>query len=162
MRSHLKLLNGNFVGMVDRDQFLARLVADARAADDAYLAEELTGDWRSRLTAAWLIGVDRRAGFRAELARLLLASELTYAGQGYAFALARLDSSADLASYLDRYLVVEPRVEYDQRWVFAALSHVDPARASRYLGLFERWSLGHRDATVEKLVFADVYALVPG
>jgi hypothetical protein len=147
--------------MADRDQFLADLVADARAADDAYLAEELTGDWRSRLTAAWLIGIDRRAGFRAELARLLLASELTYAGQGYAFALARLGDVDALASYLDHYLTVEPRVEYDQRWVLAALSQVDPARASRYLGPFERWSRGHRDATVEKLVFTDVYALVP-
>lgn len=145
----------------DRDRFVADLVADSRLADDADLAEALTGDWRSRLMAAWLIGVDRRERFRAELTRLLLASELTYAGQGYAFALARLGDADALASYLDRYLA--ERRHHDQAWVLGALSLVDGQRAAGYLvpgGPWDQWNQGRFDPEVYRMVFSDAYNLI--
>lgn len=160
---HLKLLHGNFLGMgPDRDRFVADLVTDARTADDADLTEALSGDWRRRLMAAWLIGVDRREPFRAELTRLLLASELTYAGQGYAFALARLGDADALAAYLDRYLA--GRRQYDQPWVLGALSLVDGQRAAGYLvpgGLWDRWNQGRFDPADYRMIFSDAYNLIP-
>ena len=147
----------------DRDRFVADLVADARLADNGDLTEALTGDWRSRLMAAWLIGIDRRERFRAELTRLLLDSELTYAGQGYAFALARFGDADALASYLDRYLTV--RRHYDQPWVLGALSVVDGQRADGYLvpgGPWERWNQGRFEPDVFRTIFADAYNLIPG
>jgi hypothetical protein len=39
------------------------------------------GEWRSRLTAAWLIGLDRREQFRGRICELLLASQDTYPDQ---------------------------------------------------------------------------------
>ncbi|MGH3393005.1 MAG: DUF6000 family protein [Actinomadura sp.] len=82
---------------------------------------------RSRLTAAWLIGVDRRTKFRQALADLLLESALVYAGEGYCFALARFGQPEDadiLAAYLDRFL---PRKDchYNQDWAIGALLHLD-------------------------------------
>ncbi len=161
---HLKLLHGNFLELgPDRDKFVADLVTDARLADNGDLTEALTGDWRKRLMAAWLIGVDRRERFRAELTRLLLDSELTYAGQGYAFALARFGDADALASYLDRYLA--ERRHYDQPWVLGALSLVDGERAAGYLvpgGPWDRWNQGRFEPDVFRTIFADVYRLIPG
>jgi hypothetical protein len=61
------------------------------------------------------------------LGELLLASELTYACQGFAFALARLGGSTasmHLCAYLDTWL---PQLDkrYDQCWVLASLLYLD-------------------------------------
>jgi len=65
------------------------------AGSDRELATLLDSEWRSRLTASWLIGLDRREQFRAKIGEQLLSSELTYAGQGYCLALARFATTAD-------------------------------------------------------------------
>jgi hypothetical protein len=86
---YLELLHGNFTALPDerRGPFLRSMRDDARQVSDAELECMLQPgrmvDWRTRLTAAWLIGFDRRTRFRAMLGGLLLASELVYAGQGY-------------------------------------------------------------------------------
>src|SRR5262249_18538676 len=66
----------------------AQIGAAARAISDTqlYLLLEQR-EWRGRLTAAWFVGLTGRARFVAKLAELLLASELTYAGQGYCVAM---------------------------------------------------------------------------
>jgi hypothetical protein len=54
-----------------------------------------------------MIGLDRREQCRERIGGLLLASELTHAGQGYCIALALLGTVEDaalLATYLDHYL----------------------------------------------------------
>lgn len=90
--------------------------------------EALLGyEWRSRLTAAWMLGITRRAEWRGRLADLLLVSELTYAGRGYCFALARFGENEDaeiLVSYLRHYL---PRLQsrYDQGDALGALLRFD-------------------------------------
>ncbi len=109
IRRYLKLLNGNVLTLdeAERTRFLQQLAESARQASDHELAMLLDSEWRSRLTAAWLIGLDRREQFRDRLGELLLASEVCYAGQGYCLALARFATAADaelLAAYLDAYL----------------------------------------------------------
>jgi hypothetical protein len=109
----------------------------------------LDSDWRPRLTASWLIGLARRDQFRERIGDLLLASEVTYAGQGYCLALARFATAADaelLAAYLDAYLP-QPDKRYDQHWALGALLHLDEQlksdRAARFLtdgGLWQQWS----------------------
>lgn len=145
------LLHGNFVTMdkTARTPFLQQLARSAWQASDHELATLLASEWRSRLTASWLIGLDRREQFRDRIGELLLASELTYAGQGYCVALARFATAADaelLAAYLDTYL---PQLDqrYDQDWALGALLHLDQQlstnRAARFLtddGLWQRWN----------------------
>lgn len=150
-RRYAKLLHGNFVGLMgatEREVFLRELVEDAKQITDAELEELLDDGWRPRITAAWLIGVDRRTRFRERVRELLLESDMVFAGQGYCFALARFGTFADaeaLVSYLDHYLA-RPELRYDQLWALAALHHIDAdlttAYLSRYLrpgGLWERW-----------------------
>jgi uncharacterized protein DUF6000 len=147
---YLKLLGGNFMTMdrAERTSFLQQLATSARQASDHELATLLGSEWRARLTASWLIGFARRDQFRAQIGELLLASEVSYAGQGYCFTLARLATTADaelLATYLDDYL---PQLDkrYDQHWALGALLHLDAQlnteHAARFLaegGLWQRW-----------------------
>lgn len=148
---YLKLLHGNFMTMdtVQRRSFLEQLAASARQASDQDLSMLLDSEWRSRLTASWLIALDRREQFRQRIGELLLASAGPYAGQGYCFALARFATAADaelLATYLDTYLP-QPDKRFDQHWALGALRYLDEQlaanRAARFLadgGLWQQWS----------------------
>ncbi len=92
-----------------------------------------------------------RTNYAASLGALLLASETTYAGQGYCFALARVaneESTLLLTEYVDVYLR-EPDKWYDQSGALGALSWVDRIRgtnsASRFLepsGLWDSFNVG--------------------
>ncbi|WP_020580324.1 DUF6000 family protein [Actinopolymorpha alba] len=151
---YLQLLNGNFLrdSEPDRSAFGAALAEDARQIGDDDLKKLLTTEWRARLTAAWLIGLDRRVRFRALLGGLLLESRFVYAGQGYCFALARFEQpeGADiLAAHLERYL---PRADcyFDQDWAIGALLYLDQRlntnRADQFLSPGGPW---HRSAFAE-------------
>lgn len=88
---YMKLLHGNALGIrgTERTDFMLAMGRDARQITDRELSTLLDSEWRSRLTAAWLIGLDRRTHFRDRLGEMLLDSELVYAGQGYCLALER-------------------------------------------------------------------------
>ncbi|MGW3242356.1 DUF6000 family protein [Streptomyces sp. NPDC001070] len=160
-RRYLKLLGGQFARHKESDQigFMRALAADAEQITDRELGILLDCEWRSRITAAWLIGINRRHQFRERLGTMLLASELTYAGQGYCFALARLGAEEDakiLTAYLEHYL---PRddCQYDQPWALGALLHIDERlgthHAVDYLqpdGLWQQWAKGRFDAAAQK------------
>ncbi|MDP9847744.1 DUF6000 family protein [Streptosporangium lutulentum] len=157
---YLDLLHGNFLDLPDWRQadFLQALGRDARQVTDAELECMLApgefAGWRERLTAAWLIGLDRRIRFRGVLTDLLLESDLVYAGQGYSFALTRFGQSEDadvLAAYLERYLS-QRDCHYDQDWVLGGLLHLDEVlgmdRAADFLvpgGLWSGSSFSHQD-----------------
>ncbi|MFE9797670.1 DUF6000 family protein [Streptomyces goshikiensis] len=120
------------------ERFVRHLVDDAAAITDAELEALLAYEWRSRLTAAWLIGVDRREAFRERIGDLLLASEVCYSGGAYCFALARFGTQADaeiLTAYLDHYL---PRTDlhYDQPAALGALLHLDARLGTHHTGCF--------------------------
>ncbi|MFC5957080.1 MULTISPECIES: DUF6000 family protein [Streptomyces] len=129
-------------------RFTRRLLDDAATITDAELVALLGFEWRARLTAAWLIGIDRREAFREPIGNLLLASEVCYSGRGYCFALARLGTHADaeiLTAYLDRYL---PRTDlrYDQPAALGALLRLDAYLGTRHAdrftqpdGLWSQW-----------------------
>lgn len=154
-RRYLKLLGGGaFADLPEaqRAAFVSALCRDAATISDAELAAMLRQrDWRPRLVAAWFIGIGRRVRFRAELGELLLASEVAYAGKGYAFALARFGETADaelLTRYLDHYL---PLLDcpYDQPYVMSALLHVDDSLgtpfAERFVARGGMWQARYAD-----------------
>ncbi|GAA2370961.1 hypothetical protein GCM10010404_27640 [Nonomuraea africana] len=162
VRRYLKLLGGGFMMLPEPDLvwFARSLAKDARRITDDDLELLLESEWRARLTAAWLIGLDRRTQFRERLGKMLLDSELVYSGQGYCFALARFGEDRDatlLTAYLDRYL---PRLDchYDQDDAIGALLHLDERRgtdhAARFLvpgGLWERSSMRTANPAEQKL-----------
>ena len=132
----------------DRGEFLRALATAAAEATASELSVLLEGGLRERKTAAWLIAVAARTEFRDRIGELMLASEVCFAGQGYAVALASFGTEADarwLTSYLDRYL---PRLDlfYDQAMALGALLHLDDGlgteHAARFVepsGLWQQW-----------------------
>jgi hypothetical protein len=110
-----------------RSLLMRSLAEDARQVADEELELLLTGEWRARLTAAWLIGLDHRTQFRGRLGTLLRDGALMKAGAGYAFALARfgqLSDAALLARGLEHRLSA-PEPFYEQRFVIGALMYLD-------------------------------------
>ncbi|TDD33616.1 hypothetical protein E1286_41930 [Nonomuraea terrae] len=147
VRRYLKLLHGNFLALPEPAfrAFAGSLAKDAREITDDDLRVLLDSEWRARLTAAWLIGMDRRTHLREQLGELLLESELVYAGQGYCFALARFGEERDaeiLTAYLDRWLP-ERSCPYNQDDAMGAVLYLDELhsteRAARFLGPGGLW-----------------------
>ncbi|MFJ9819559.1 DUF6000 family protein [Streptomyces sp. NPDC101151] len=149
-------LNGSRVlrpGWPHAERFARHLIDDAATVTDAELEALLAYEWRSRLTAAWLIGVDRREAFREHLGDLLLAGEVCYSGGAYRFALARFGTHADaeiLTACLHRYL---PRTDlrYDQPAALGALLRLDARLGTDHATRFTRPD-GHWDQWVSALV----------
>lgn len=152
---YMKLLGGRLLDWdgPERTAFTHDLGRDARHITDRELSTLLDSEWRSRLTAAWLIGLDRRTQFRDRIGSLLLESEVVYAGKGYCLALARFATAADadfLCAYLDQYLPTE--LHYNQDSAIGALLYLDEHlrsnRADRFLtpgGLWESSTFGRFD-----------------
>ncbi|MFC9755857.1 DUF6000 family protein [Streptomyces sp. NPDC056921] len=170
---YLHLLHGNFArdDESERTPFLQSMRAAAREITDEELEVLLESEWRSRLTASWLIGFDRRDHFRDILGDLLLASQFCFAGQGYCFALARFGTDEDaqhLAVYLDRYLR-RPDCQYDQHWAISALLHVDSLtgseHAARFLapgGLWDQWNEAQPRSSSPSRFMDDLCSLAAG
>ncbi|MEU2424432.1 DUF6000 family protein [Streptomyces sp. NPDC007851] len=135
-------------GWPHTERFTRHLIDDAATITDAELEALLGYEWRSRLTAAWLIGVGRRATFRERIGDLLLVSEFCFSGSAYCFALARFGTHADaeiLSAYLDHYL---PRtgLRYDQPAALGALLRLDAQLSAHHAdrftepdGLWDQW-----------------------
>ncbi|MFI9384509.1 DUF6000 family protein [Kutzneria sp. NPDC052558] len=148
---YLQLLHGNFARLEEREraEFLRSLAEAANQITDHELGVLLESEWRSRITAAWLIAAGRHDQFRERIGALLLESGLIYAGQGYCAALARLGTSEDaeiLTAYLDRYLR-RPDLYYDQTWALVALERIDADLATDHAaefvqpgGLWQQWA----------------------
>ncbi len=85
--------------------------------------------------AAWFVGLTARTNFVDQIAELLLASEMTYSGQGYCVALGLIGGQACqgyLHKYLEKYLPFRGRF-YDQTWAVGALAHIEAASAIEFL-----------------------------
>jgi hypothetical protein len=134
---YLKLLHGNFVRPSEADSGFGQAIANAASVISDQQIEQLLIDreWRGRLCAAWFIGLNKRTNFIRSIGELLLASELTYAGEGYCVALgliANEECAQLLHSYLKIYLPLKTRV-YNQDWAIGALTYIEGAPPSEYL-----------------------------
>ncbi|WP_278247212.1 DUF6000 family protein [Thermostaphylospora chromogena] len=156
-----KLIGGNFMwnmGREDRASFGRAMALDSRTITDDEVRRLLGGDWRERLTGAWLTGFDRRREFQETISKLLLERREPYAGKGYCFALARFGTERDAAtlrSYLKKYLA-DLDLRSDQPWAMGALLVLDERlgsdRAGEFLnedGLWERWARAGRPPIFE-------------
>jgi len=144
--------SGLLGGLPDRkDRFTTALVRDARKISDRNLDRMLLGGWRRRLTAAWLIGLDRRRHYRERLGGLLLESAGPYEGGGYCFALARFGQDEDaeiLVAYLNRYLP-RPDCHYDQDCAMGALLYLDELLGTDHAARFVETGLWQSSAFAE-------------
>jgi len=79
----------------DRDRFIANLRPVYDEIDEALVVTLLSQfDWRPRITGAYFAAVKKFTSLEDHIGRLLLRSDVCYAGRGYCLALARFDTAA--------------------------------------------------------------------
>jgi hypothetical protein len=105
--------------------------AKAAKQIDPFIISALIGDfdWRSRITAAYFIAINQYITFEDIIGRMLLKSEVCYAGSAYCLVLAEfgtITAKNYLAEYLDYYLQ-RSDLWFDQADAFCALEYIDPS-----------------------------------
>jgi hypothetical protein len=96
-------------------------------------------DWRPRITAAFFVALTKLPEHEDLIGRLLLRSDVCYAGYGYCVALARLNTArgvAYLCEYLDYYLTRKD-LWFDQGPVLAAVHYLDGINGTAHGAKFD-------------------------
>jgi hypothetical protein len=91
-------------------------------------------NWRPRVVGAFFAGLKGFVGVTDEIGRLLLRSDVCYAGRAYCVALARFNTPVAvqyLRKYLDYYLR-RPDLWFDQQVALAALQFLDQKNHTTY------------------------------
>jgi hypothetical protein len=96
---------------------------------DDELIYQLLGnfDWRPRVTAAYLVALSGRSNFTDLIGRLLVRSDVCFAGAVYCLALAKFNNAEGI-SYLKQYLAYylkQTELWFDQGDAMAALIFLD-------------------------------------
>ncbi|MDB2687335.1 DUF6000 family protein [Mariniblastus sp.] len=114
-----------------------------KLVDDSLITRLLTlFNWRSRIVGAYFAAISCSDEHCDHIGRLLLRSDVCYAGSGYAVALARFNSDSAvkyLCTYLDYYLDQQD-LWFDQGDVMGALAHLDNVNATSIFDSYlEKW-----------------------
>ena len=170
---YIYVLHGNYYYQLKGDEqalFNENVKKALLNLNDETLQRLLSGGWREQITGSWLCGLKGSSQYANNIGKKLVASQMTYAGQGHCFALACFandESVKFFTEYLNIYLR-KTDLHYDQGWVMPALMWVDEQNdtdhASKYLksgGLWETyiankdtdaWQLGYRKEYFWKLM----------
>ena len=109
-------------------------------------------NWRPRIVGAFLVALEQRPEFEDLLGKLLLRSDVCYAGRGYCLALARLNTRGALRflqEYL-RYYLTRVDLYFDQASALAAVTYLDSVNDTRHADEFaEPWTQFVRDKDKE-------------
>lgn len=101
-------------------------------------------EWWTRTTGAYFAALKRMDQFEDQIGRLLLRSDVCFAGGAYCVALATFNSQVGV-SYFTRYLdyyLGQPHLRFDQGFVFGALSYLDQKNGTDHATLFvPRWQV---------------------
>lgn len=105
-------------------------------------------NWRPRIVGGFLVALDPRVDFEELVGKLLLRSDVCYAGGSYCLALARLNTPRALdflQTYL-RYYLTRTDLYFDQAAALAAVRHLDQVNGTSHCGEFDQlWSDFIRD-----------------
>lgn len=99
-------------------------------------------NWRDRQVGAFFVALCDLRGFQDLVGKLLLRSDVCFAGRAYCVALARLNTPAAV-DFLQRYLryyLTRNDLHFDQDMALAALQHLDEINGTTHAGGFnELW-----------------------
>ena len=96
-------------------------------------------DWRPRLVGAFFAGLKRFTMAEDHIGRLLLRSDVCFAGKLYSVALAEFNTPTGL-DYLRRYLayyLTRPDLDYDQGDAMGAIAWLDARNGTNHLESFQ-------------------------
>lgn len=100
-------------------------------------------NWRPRKVGSYFAAIENSKDHCEHIGRLLLRSDVCYAGQAHALALARFntdDSISYLCKYLNHYLQ-HPELQFDQGAVFGAVVYLDTKNGTNIAEQFtDQWN----------------------
>jgi hypothetical protein len=100
-------------------------------------------NWRPRLTGAFFAALKKIVSLEDHIGKLLLRSDLCYAGSIYCVALAEFNTPIGLGylkKYLDYYLT-RPDLDYNQIAAMGAIAYLDGRNGTKYLEEFApKWT----------------------
>ena len=116
----------------------------AAEIDDQLVTDLLSQrNWRPSITAAYFVAIKQMEHHCDHIGKLLLRSDVCFAGGGYALALARINSPNSI-DYLKKYLhhyLRRPDLEFDQADVLGALRYCDKLNQTTIIDEFRPlWS----------------------
>jgi hypothetical protein len=128
-------------GLPISDDATVKIFANTAKQINIDIATKLLGDfdWRTRITGALLAAINKYSDLEDLIGKLLLKSEVCYAGSGYCLALATFGSEKSkgyLTSYLNYYLDRKD-LWFDQADAFCALEYLDKDSATN---LISKWN----------------------
>jgi hypothetical protein len=132
---YLEILSGRFD--VNSVYALRSLYADITPSTVGLLLEDY--NWRPRITGAFFSALKGFESFEDQIGRLLLRSDLCFAGRHYCVTLAKFNSAAGV-KYLQRYLdyyLTRPDLDYDQGDAMGALAYLDARNGTSNFQLFQ-------------------------
>jgi hypothetical protein len=93
-------------------------------------------NWRSRIVGAWLAALKQQRSLTELIGRLLLRSDVCYAGKGYCLALARFNTAESIGFVLEYlgYYLTRIDLTYDQGWAMGAIAYLDRHNGTDNLG----------------------------
>jgi len=97
-------------------------------------------DWRPRSVGAFFVALDQRNYFETLVGRLLLRSDVCYAGRAYCIALAQLNTPTAV-DFLQRYLgyyLTRNDLWFDQADALAALKYLDEVNGTVFSSQFDQ------------------------
>ena len=128
---YLSVLHGNYAtSMLENGEgeVFNKAVLNALAGISPDVVSELIGGhWREAMVGSWFAGLKGFTECRQQIGECLIKSEITYAGQSHAFAMACF-SDEESADFLERYLnefLSQKDCLYDQDWAMPALMWID-------------------------------------
>lgn len=126
--------------------YMKRLSAFDKLTDEAFIRirERITDDlvtkllsdfnWRSRTAAAYFAVILARPGHIDHLGRLLLRSDVCYAGRAYCLVMAHFRTTTAI-DFLNRYLayyLTRPDLHFDQGFALSALRYIDKTEGTSH------------------------------
>ncbi len=115
-------------------------------------------NWRPRITGAYFAAIRRDHSVQDHIGRLLLRSDVCFAGGGYCLAFARINTP-EAIGFLSRYLeyyLGRPDLWFDQHDAIGALVELDRINGTNYMESFDQQLNEVRNArpdlTVERSV----------
>lgn len=128
----------------DAEKFTEAFRPIIHAVDDELITSLLSeSNWRPRIVAAYFAAITNRKTHEEHVGKLLLRSDVCYAGRGYCLALACFNTPNALKylmDYLDYYLL-HPELYFDQGVAMAAVAHMDSQNDTNNLAYYlPAWS----------------------
>jgi len=109
------------------------------------IVEKLLGDfnWRTRSVGAFFAALKNLTDFQDKIGRLMLKSEVSYAGATYCLTLSEFNNQKSidyLNQYLDYYLT-QKDLWFDQGYAMGALAYLDKANGTKELNKhLKKWT----------------------